>query len=126
MKKEDKRNVGRPRLADSKLKKESVIVSTIVILLLAIISVFSFNILSMNFNYKDISGSVRNNNLDSCMIKNNLLSCGPNVTHLKYKLDNNDYVEVKKEYRAIKMKLDNYNNITYCYNSINGSEVCNK
>ncbi len=126
MAKEIKNKVGRPKLADKNLKKESIIVSVVVLIILTVIGVLGFNVLTISYNPKYMVGNVYNTNVNSCMVKNNKISCGPNVTYMKYKLDDNKYIEVNKEEKNILVKLSKYKNIKICYKTDNTDLRCNK
>lgn len=126
MKKEEKNKVGRPRLADSKTKRESILVSLFVFVVITIVAILGYNILTIDFNPKYTVGTIYNDHVNSCIIKNEKIDCGPNVTYMKYKIDNNDYVEVNKENESIKIKLNKYNKIKVCYKTNKTDLKCNK
>lgn len=126
MKKEQKNKVGRPRLADKKLKNESIIVSLIVLVLLVIIAVIGFNILTINYNPKYSVGTIYNTHVNSCVVENNQIKCGPNVTYMKYKLDDGEYEEFNKTNSSITVKLSNYKKINVCYKTDKIDLRCNK
>ena len=69
-KKEEKNKVGRPRLADSKTKKESLLVGLFVLVVIAIVGVIGYNIIMMDFNPKYSVGTVYNDHIRSCVVKN--------------------------------------------------------
>ncbi len=126
MTKEIKNKVGRPKKADKKLKKESIIVSIVILLILTVIGILGFNVLTINYNPKYVVGNVYNANVNSCMVQDNKIVCGPNVTYMKYKLDNEKYIEINKEDKNISVKLSKYNNIKICYKTNNTDLRCNK
>lgn len=126
MKKEEKNKVGRPRLADSKTKRESILVSLFVFVVITIVAILGYNILTIDFNPKYTVGTIYNDHVNSCIIKNEKIDCGPNVTYMKYKTDNNDYVEFNKESESIKIKLNKYNKIKVCYKTNKTDLKCNK
>lgn len=126
MKKEEKNKVGRPRLADSKTKRESILVSLFVFVVITIVAILGYNILTIDFNPKYTVGTIYNDHVNSCIIKNKKIDCGPNVTYMKYKIDNNDYVEVNKKNESIKIKLNKYNKIKVCYKTNKTDLKCNK
>ncbi len=126
MKKEEKNKVGRPRLADSKTKRESILVSLFVFVVITIVAILGYNILTIDFNPKYTVGIIYNDHVNSCIIKNEKIDCGPNVTYMKYKIDNNDYIEVNKENESIKIKLNKYNKIKVCYKTNKADLKCNK
>ena len=121
----ENRKVGRPKLADSKLKKESLIVSLIVITLIVIVGLIGFQILTID-NPKDLSGTVYNSHVNSCILENDVINCGPNVVYLKYKVDNNDYVEIEKKKNNIRKIISSYNKVTMCYKTNNSELICTK
>lgn len=53
-----------------------------------------------------------------------MIDCGPSVIYLKYKIDDNDYIEVNKDYKSIKVILDNYKKLKYCYKTNNTDLIC--
>ena len=122
----EKRKVGRPKLADNKLKKESIIVSSIISIMVVVIVLLASSILFRNVKFEDISGSVIRKNTDYCEVEDGSIICGPSVTKLTYKVDNNEEVEVSKDINSINVKVGNYNKLTYCYTSSDKSEVCYK
>ena len=69
MSKIEKNKVGRPKLADKKLKKESIIVAGVVILLMMVTFYCGFRILTFNFDVKKNVGTVYNDHVNSCIIK---------------------------------------------------------
>lgn len=75
MSKIEKNKVGRPKLADKKLKKESIIVISVVILLMMVTFYCGFKILTFNFDVKKTVGTVYNDHVNSCVIKNNKIDC---------------------------------------------------
>lgn len=125
-KKEEKAKVGRPKLADNKTKKESLLVCLFVFVVIAIVAVLGFNILALNFNSKYLVGMVYNDHVNSCVVENNTVDCGPNVVQMRYKLDDKDYVEVLKEDKSIEVRIDNYNDVEVCYKTDKTDMVCDK
>lgn len=124
MKKTVKNKVGRPKLADDKLKRESLIVSVSILLVCTIISVIAYKIITIDFDPKYAVGTIYNTHVTSCIINNNLIDCGPSVTYLKYKIDDNNYIEVNKDYNSIKVSLDNYKKLKYCYKTNKTDLIC--
>lgn len=124
MKKETKNKVGRPKLADSKLKRESLIVSLSVLFVCVIISAIAYKIITIDFDPKYAVGTIYNTHPTSCIVNNNMIDCGPSVTYLKYKIDDNDYIEVNKDYKSIKVTLNNYKKLKYCYKTNNTDLIC--
>ena len=57
-KKEEKNPVGRPKLANSKTKKESLLVGLFVLAIITIVGVIGYNIIMMEFNPKYNVGTV--------------------------------------------------------------------
>ncbi len=125
MSKIEKNKVGRPKLADKKLKKESIIVVSVVILLMMVTFYCGFKILTFNFDVKKTVGTVYNDHVNSCVIKNNKIDCGPNVVKLKYKINENDYKEIEKEYSSIKVKIEKNINRKFCYQVKDSDYKCN-
>lgn len=125
-KKEEKNKVGRPRLADSKTKKESLLVGLFVLVVIAIVGVIGYNIIMMDFNPKYSVGTVYNDHIISCVVKNKKIDCGPLVTNIKYKLDDNSYVELAKEDESIKVDVKNYKSIDVCYKTKDTDYKCLK
>ena len=126
MKKEFKNKVGRPKLADDKLKFESIIVCIFIIVMCIAITFASFKILSIQFGTKDLQGSILNDHINSCVISGNSLDCGPNVIYLKYSINNSDYKEVYKEDKPINVVINNQEIINYCYKTSKTDLICNK
>lgn len=125
-KKEEKNKVGRPRLADSKTKKESIFVGLFVLIVITIVGVIGYNIIMMDFNPKYNVGTIYNDHIKSCVVKNKKIDCGPLVTNMKYKLDDNSYVELTKEDKSIKVDVKNYKSIDVCYKTKDTDYKCLK
>ena len=125
-KKEEKNKVGRPRLADSKTKKESIFVGLFVLIVITIVGVIGYNIIMMDFNPKYNVGTIYNDHIKSCVVKNKKIDCGPVVTNMKYKLDDNSYVELAKEDESIKVDVKNYKSIDVCYKTKDTDYKCLK
>ena len=125
-KKEEKNKVGRPRLADSKTKKESLLVGLFVLAIITIVGVIGYNIIMMEFNPKYNVGTIYNDHIKSCVVKNKKIDCGPLVTNMKYKLDDNSYVELAKEDESIKVDVKNYKSIDVCYKTKDTDYKCLK
>lgn len=115
MRKEEKPKVGRPKLADAKTKRESLLVCLFVLIITVMVSVIGYKMLMIDFNPKYLVGTVYNKNVNSCVNENNKIDCGPNVTYLKYKLSDGKYVEVNKQYENIKVDLENNKILELCY-----------
>ncbi len=126
MRKEEKNKVGRPKLADSKMKKESLWVCLFVFVIMMIVSVIGFKILTIDFNPRYVVGTIYNDHVNSCVIRNNKIDCGPNVTYMKYEIDDNKYVELTKQDESIKVDLDNSNDVKVCYKTDKTNLKCNK
>lgn len=125
-KKEEKKKVGRPKLADSKMKKESIYMCIFAFVVMTIVAIIGFNILTIEFNPKYTVGTIYNNHVNSCIIEENKIDCGPAVTYMKYKLDNKEYVEVTKQDKSIEIELDKYKKINFCYKTDKTDLRCNK
>lgn len=124
-KKEEKNKVGRPKLADNKLKKESILICAFVIVTLAIFAFLGFNIITISFNSKYLVGTVYNDHVNTCKIENDKIDCGPNVTYMKYSTDGKNYKEVVKEDNSINVKVDNAHNVKVCYKKNNDNDKLN-
>ena len=124
MKKKDP--VGRPKLADSKTKKESLLVGLFVLAIITIVGIIGYNIIMMDFNPKYNVGTVYNDHIKSCVVKNKKIDCGPLVTNMKYKLDDNSYVELTKGDKSIKVDVKNYKSIDVCYKTKDTDFKCLK
>ena len=121
-----KNKVGRPKLADSKTKKESIFICIFVLIIIGIVAILGYNILTIDFNPKYNVASVYNKNIGSCTINENKIECGPRVTNIKYKIDDNQYVEVSKETSNIEINLPSYKKINLCYKTKNTNYNCIK
>lgn len=124
MKKEEKKKVGRPKLADGKLKKESLLVVLFAIVCISIIGVFSYKVLKMEFVPAKIEGLVFNKNINTCIVENNYIKCGPNVTYMKYSNDNKNYKEYDKDNSNIKVEVSNKENLRVCYKTNTKKTIC--
>lgn len=124
MKKNVSNKVGRPKLADDKLKKESWIVSISVLCVAIIIAIISYKILTIDFNPKYMVGTIYNTHVNSCIIDNKKIDCGPEVIYLKYKIDDNEYIEINKEYESINVLLKDYKKLSYCYKTKKNELTC--
>lgn len=125
-KKDEKSKVGRPRLADSETKKESIFVCVFVFVIALIVAALGYGILTINLNPKYNVGTVYNTHVNSCVVENKTIDCGPNVTYMKYKTDASDYTIVTKENGSIEVKLDDYKTIDFCYKTNKTDLRCNK
>lgn len=125
-KKEEKKKVGRPKLADSKTKKESIFVSLFVFVVIIIVAILGFNILTIGFNPKYAVASVHNNHVNSCVVEDNKIDCGPNVTYVKYKIGSGSYTELTKQEKSIEIPLKNEKDVEVCYKTNNMDLRCNK
>lgn len=125
-KKEDKNKVGRPKLADSKTKKESIFICVFIIVVIVIVVVLGYNILTIDFNPKYNVGTIYNTHVSSCIIEDKKIDCGPNVTYMKYKLNDENWIEVYKDDKSIEVSLNNYNKINACYKTDKTDLICNK
>ena len=126
MKKEVKNKVGRPKLADAKLKKESLFVAGGMILSVLVATVFGIATLKVEYDPKYYVGTIYNTHVDSCIIEKNTISCGPSVTYLKYKVDNNSYNELRKKDQSIKVKLNKFESLKYCYKTDSSKLKCKR
>ena len=124
MKKEEKRKVGRPKLADSKLKKESLLVSIGMLVSVTIATLLGIGVLRVEFDPKYTVGTIYNTHVNSCVIENHKISCGPAVIYMKYKVDNGAYTELRKQDKSIKVNLKKFTNIKYCYKTNRSKMVC--
>lgn len=124
-KKEEKARVGRPKLADDKMKKESILVSLFVLVVIVIVAIIGYNILTIDFNPKYAVATVYNDHVSSCVVKEDKIDCGPNVTYMKYKTDGNDYVEVVKQDKSINVSLEKNKKVKVCYKTDNTDLRCN-
>jgi flagellar basal body-associated protein FliL len=120
----EKNKVGRPKLADSKTKKESIFVCLFVLVVIVVVAIIGYNILTIDFNPKYTVGTIYNNHVNSCVIESNKIDCGPNVTYMKYKLDDDKYVEITKQDKSIEVKLDKYSKISVCYKTDTTDLTC--
>lgn len=126
MKKEIKNKVGRPRLADDRLKFESIIVCLFVIVMCIALAFVSFKILSIDFNTNKLSGSIINDHINSCILDNNKIDCGPNVTYLKYKVNDGKYIKIEKDNKPINVIINKSDKISFCYKTNNTNLICDK
>lgn len=126
IKKEEKNKVGRPKLADDKTKKESLFVCLFVFIVTIIVAVLGYNIFMICFNSDDLVSTVYNDHVNSCVLKNDMIDCGPNVTYMKYKLDNQKEVELSKKDESIEVKIGKYNKINVCFKTDKTNLVCNE
>lgn len=126
MKKEIKNKVGRPRLADDRLKFESIIVCLFVIVMCIALAFVSFKILSIDFNTNRLSGSIINDHINSCILDNNKIDCGPNVTYLKYKVNDGKYIKIEKDNKPINVIINKSDKISFCYKTNNTNLICDK
>ena len=126
MKKEIKNKVGRPRLADDRLKFESIIVCLFVIVMCIALAFVSFKILSIDFNTNKLSGSIINDHINSCILDNNKIDCGPNVTYLKYKVNDGKYIKIEKDNKPINVIINKSDKISFCFKTNNTNLICDK
>ena len=106
--------VGRPKLADKKLLKESIIVVAVVLLLVSITSFYGFKILSLYVQKPNLTANVVNVNPNSCVFSNKIITCGKNVNYMMYSVDNKKYQEIYKQKANIRVKT-NSNTVTVFY-----------
>lgn len=125
-KRKEKNSVGRPKLADTKTKRESLLVGLFVLIITVIVGVIGYNMIAMDFNTEYNVGTVYNDHIKSCVIRNKKIDCGPLVTNIKYKLDDNDYINLAKENKSIKVEVKNYKNINLCYKTKDTDYKCIK
>ncbi len=125
-KNEEKAKVGRPKLADEKTKKESIIMCLFVFVVVAIIAVIGYNVLTIDFNPKYTVGTVYNNHINSCVLSKNTIDCGSNVIYVEYKTDNSDKISVNKEDKSIEINVDDYKKINVCYKTNTSDLKCIK
>lgn len=126
MKKEVKNKVGRPKLADAKLKKESLFVVGGMMLSVLIATILGIATLKVDYDPKYYVGTIYNTHVSSCVIEKNKLDCGPNVIYLKYKIDNKNYIELRKKDKSIEVDLGKVKTIKYCYKTNDSNLKCNK
>ncbi len=124
MKKDEKKKVGRPKLADIKLKRESLLVVLFAVVCVSIIGVFSFKVLKMEFAPTKLEGLVLNKNINTCIVEEGYIKCGPNVSYMKYSNDNKNYNEYNKETSNIKVEVENIENLRVCYKSNSEKTIC--
>ena len=124
MKKEEKKKVGRPKLADIKLKRESILVILFAIVCVSIIGVFSYKVLKMEFVPSKVEGLVFNKNINTCIFEDNYIKCGPNVTYMKYSNDNKTYKEYKKDITNILVEVSSKENLRVCYKNNSKKTIC--
>lgn len=122
--KEEEKKVGRPKLADNKLKKESILVCVFMFVTISIFAFIGFNILTIGFNPKYLVGTVYNDHVNSCKIYDKKIDCGPNVSYMKYLDSDNNYKEITKENKSINVKIDNASKVKVCY-KINNDDKLN-
>lgn len=115
MKKEQKNPVGRPKLADSKTKKESLLICLFVLVVIVIVGIIGYNTLAINFDPKYNVANVYNSNVNKCSVENDKITCGNNVTYMKYKLNKGDYKEISKEDVNISVSVDENDLDNVCY-----------
>lgn len=121
-----KGKVGRPRLADLKTKRESILVCAYVLIITFIISIIGYNVLMIDFNPKYMVGTIYNDHVNFCVLKDSKIDCGPNVVYMEYSLDNNKKNKVQKEDYSIKVNVGDYKTIKICYNTNNTKLECEK
>ena len=124
MKKEEKKKVGRPKLADMKLKKESILVVLFAAVCISVIGVFSFKILKMEFIPAKVNGLAFNENINTCILENDYIKCGPNVSYMKYSNDNVNYKEFNKDITNIKVEVSNIEKLKVCYKTNSKKLIC--
>ena len=103
--KKEKNKVGRPKLADKKLLKESILYVSILGIILVVFVFCGYNILSIQSGKKLDSRIIYNDHVNSCVVRNDTLDCGPNVEYLKYTIDGKE-TEMHKEDGCINVKLN--------------------
>lgn len=126
MKNKEKRKVGRPKLADKKLKCESLFVSIFILVVIFIVAILGYKILTINSNPKYLVGTIYNDHVNSCILKDNKIDCGPNVSYVKYYINNELKEEITKENKSIKIDLDKYKSIKVCYKTSGDKITCKK
>lgn len=122
-KKKEQRKVGRPKLADDKLKRESIIVCLFMFVTVSIFAFIGYSILTISFNPKYLVGTVYNDHINTCKISKREIDCGPNVSYIKYTTDGNTYKELTKGDKSIKVKLSNAGNVKVCYKISNNEKL---
>lgn len=125
-KKEEKAKVGRPKLADEKLKRESIIVCVFVLIVVIIIGILAYKTLTIDYDPRYMVGTVYNDHVNACVIKDKTIDCGPNVSYLKYRIGNGEYQEVTKTDTVIKVSVKDVKNVDYCYKTSDGQMKCKK
>lgn len=123
MKKINTGKVGRPKLADKRLKKESMIVCVFVLVSISIFAFIGFDILKITFSPNYLVGKIYNDHVSSCVIKKNKIDCGPNVSYMKYSFDNKKYEEYSKVDSSIKVDVSNPKNIKVCYKTFSNNKL---
>lgn len=115
MKKIEKNKVGRPKLADSKMKKESILLCLFVLVTLFIFAYLGFRIINISIKPNELVGTVYNDHINSCKTYSNKIDCGPNVSYVKYKINDEDYKEIYKEDKSIEVKINSSDKVKLCY-----------
>ena len=123
--KKTKNKVGRPKLADKSLKKESIIVVALVLVILVAIIYLSYNILFASYNPNINLATAYNSHVNSCVIENDRIVCGSNVLYMKYKINEDKFINIKKQEENISVKVPPYDNIKFCYKTDNINWRCN-
>ncbi len=121
MRKEEKNPVGRPKKADKKLIKESILVCIFMFVVTLLIAFNGYQIITID-NKFNFSGTIYNDHINTCKINNNIIDCGPNVSYMKYSYDSVNFKEVYKEDKSIKVKYSN-ESVKVCYKLKNNNEL---
>lgn len=126
MKNKEKGKVGRPKLADKKLKYESMFISIFILVVIFIVAIIGYKILTIDSNPKYLVGTIYNNHINSCILKDNKIDCGPNVSYVKYYINDELKGEIEKENDSIEIDLEEYKNIKVCYKTNSDKLICKK
>ncbi len=115
MKKEKKNKVGRPRLASTKIKKESILICLFCLVIIAIVVSIELNVLNIYISSDSTVASVYNNGVNQCEINDSNVTCGANVTYATITINGEETKEAYKEYSNISFDFDSYDEIEVCY-----------
>lgn len=126
MKKEEKLKVGRPKLADKSLKRESALYVALILVFTFVIMFFGYKILYISIDSNNLKANVYNDHVNSCIYKDGYIDCGPNVEYLKYMNNEKEYIEVSKVDKSIKAKTFNYKDAVYRLKNTNELKKINK
>lgn len=125
MKKNEKLKVGRPKLADSSERNKSIIACLFGLITTIVLAFLASKVILMNVNPNYFVASALNNHINSCIVDGKTIDCGPNVTYLKYGINDYDN-EISKTNESIKVNVDSLINLKYCYKTNTEELTCNK